>query len=210
MAARTQRFPRWSSRAATIHAAGPYYCPNVRIDSRAVATNCPPHGAFRGFGAPQSIFAIERHMDKIAAALRLTPEELRRRNFLHKGQTTATGQTLREDVDLHGLLDRALRESDYHAKRERFARENPGSRIKRGMGFATFFHGAGFTGSGERYLASVAGVEATPEGIVRVMAASTEIGQGTNTILTQIASETLRHHYERVDDRAARYGQRTK
>ena len=183
---------------ATIHAAGPYDCPNVRIDSRAVATNCPPHGAFRGFGAPQSIFAIERHMNKIAAALGLTPEELRRRNFLHKGQTTATSQTLREDVDLPGLLDRALRESDYHAKRERFARENPGSRIKRGMGFATFFHGAGFTGSGERYLASVAGVEATHEGIVRVMASSTEIGQGTNTILTQIASETLRLPYERV------------
>ena len=60
---------------ATIHAAGPYYCPNVRIDSRAVATNCPPHGAFRGFGAPQSIFAIERHMNKIAAAL-----DLRRRS----------------------------------------------------------------------------------------------------------------------------------
>jgi CO/xanthine dehydrogenase Mo-binding subunit len=183
---------------ATIHAAGPYYCPNVRVDSRAVATNCPPHGAFRGFGAPQSIFAIERHMNKIAAVLGLTPEELRRRNFLHKGQTTATSQTLREDVDLAGLLDRALRESDYHAKRGRFARENPGSRIKRGMGFATFFHGAGFTGSGERYLASVAGVEATSEGIVRVMASSTEIGQGTNTILTQIASETLRLPYERV------------
>src|SRR5260370_42458005 len=49
----------------TIHAAGPYYCPNVRIKSKAVATNMPPHGAFRGFGAPQSIFALERHLDKV-------------------------------------------------------------------------------------------------------------------------------------------------
>ncbi len=53
----------------TIHAAGPYFCPNVRIKGKAVATNVPPHGAFRGFGAPQSIFALERHMDKVAVAV---------------------------------------------------------------------------------------------------------------------------------------------
>ena len=57
----------------TIHAAGPYFCPNVRIRGRAVATNAPPHGAFRGFGAPQSLFALERHMDRVAAAAGLTP-----------------------------------------------------------------------------------------------------------------------------------------
>src|SRR5215208_2125727 len=59
----------------TIHDAGPYSCPNVRIRSRAVATNVPPHGAFRGFGAPQSIFALERQLDKVAAAVNLSPEE---------------------------------------------------------------------------------------------------------------------------------------
>ncbi len=69
----------------TIHAAGPYSCPNVRVRSRAMATNAPPHGAFRGFGAPQSIFAIERHMDQVARAVNLTPEEIRRRNFIHNG-----------------------------------------------------------------------------------------------------------------------------
>ena len=57
----------------TIHAAGPYRCDHVRIRSTAVATNSPPHGAFRGFGAPQSIFALERHMDKVAQAVGLTP-----------------------------------------------------------------------------------------------------------------------------------------
>ncbi|MFL6230339.1 MAG: xanthine dehydrogenase family protein molybdopterin-binding subunit, partial [Pyrinomonadaceae bacterium] len=71
----------------TIHAAGPYFCPNVRINARAVATNSPPHGAFRGFGAPQSIFALERHMDKIARALDLSPEEFRRRNFVRENET---------------------------------------------------------------------------------------------------------------------------
>ena len=100
----------------TIHAAGPYDCPNIRIRSQAVATNAPPHGAFRGFGAPQSIFALERHMDKVAAAVGLTPEEFRRRNFIRKGKTTATGQVIHEDIDMPALLDRALAESDYAAK----------------------------------------------------------------------------------------------
>jgi CO/xanthine dehydrogenase Mo-binding subunit len=183
----------------TIHAAGPYDCPNVRISSQAVATNAPPHGAFRGFGAPQSIFALERHMDKVAAAVGLTPEEFRRRNFIRKGRTTATGQVIHDDIDMSALLDRALAESDYAARRERFARENPQNAIKRGIGFACFMHGAGFTGSGERYLASVVGIEATAEGRVRILASSTEIGQGTNTILTQIAAETLGVPYELVD-----------
>jgi CO/xanthine dehydrogenase Mo-binding subunit len=183
----------------TIHAAGPYYCPNIQVHSRAVATNAPPHGAFRGFGAPQAIFAVERQMDQVARAVNLTPEEFRRRNFLHQGQTTVTGQLIKEDVDLDGLLDRAFRESDYHAKRERFARENPGATVKRGIGFATFMHGAGFTGSGEVYLASVVDVEATKEGNVRILAASTEIGQGTNTVFSQIAADALGIGYDRIE-----------
>ena len=102
----------------TIHAAGPYSCENVRIKSSAVATNSPPHGAFRGFGAPQSIFALERQMDKIAGTLGLTPEEFRRRNFLKQGQTTATGQMIHEKVDMRKLLDRALKTTRYLEKRK--------------------------------------------------------------------------------------------
>ncbi|HEU4833436.1 MAG TPA: molybdopterin cofactor-binding domain-containing protein, partial [Pyrinomonadaceae bacterium] len=187
----------------TIHAAGPYVCPNVRIHSRAVATNVPPHGAFRGFGAPQSIFALERHMDKVAHTLGLTPEEFRRRNFIHEGETTATSQVIRERVDMDHLLTRTLQLSDYHAKRERFAQENRNSNggfgKKRGIGFATFMHGAGFTGSGEVYLQSVVSAEATAEGTVRILAASTEIGQGTNTIFSQIASEALGLDFESIE-----------
>lgn len=187
----------------TIHAAGPYVCPNVRIHSRAVATNVPPHGAFRGFGAPQSIFALERHMDKVAHAVGLTPEEFRRRNFIHEGETTATSQMIRERVDMDHLLTRALQLSDYHAKRERFARENQLSNgrfaKRRGIGFAAFMHGAGFTGSGEVYLQSVVSAEATSEGKVRILAASTEIGQGTNTIFSQIASEALALDFDSIE-----------
>jgi CO/xanthine dehydrogenase Mo-binding subunit len=183
----------------TIHAAGPYFCPNVRIRSKAVATNFPPHGAFRGFGAPQSIFALERQMDQIAKALGLTPEEFRRRNFVKEGETLAVGQLVREKIDLSGLMDRALELSDYHAKRERFAEENPRRAVKKGIGLASFLHGAGFTGSGERYMASLVGAEATPEGQVRVLAASTEMGQGTTTVFSQIAAEALGVDYDLIE-----------
>src|SRR5580698_1619115 len=107
-----------------IHAGGPYYWPSIRIRAKAVATNAPPHGAFRGFGAPQSLFALERHMDRIAQVVGLSPVEIRRRNFLQPGQTTTTGQTVNEPIDLSKLLDRALELSNYHAKKENFARRN--------------------------------------------------------------------------------------
>ena len=175
----------------TIHAAGPYSCPNVRIRSRAVATNTPPHGAFRGFGAPQSIFALERHLNRVAAFVGLTPEELRRRNFLEQGTTTATGQVIRDKIDLSALLDYALQQSGYHEKKRLFAQHNRMSSLKKGIGIAAFMHGAGFTGAGEKQLASVVGVEATEEGKVRILSASTEIGQGTNTIFAQMAADAL-------------------
>jgi CO/xanthine dehydrogenase Mo-binding subunit len=182
----------------TIHAGGPYYWPNIRIRGKAVATNMPPHGAFRGFGAPQSIFAMERHMDRIAQVVGLSPAEIRRRNFLQPGQTTTTEQTIREEINLGKLLDRALDLSDYTAKKTRFAQENKSGPIKKGMGIAAFLHGAGFTGSGERYLASVVGVEGCADGGVRVLVSSTEFGQGTNTVLCQIAAEALGLPYDDV------------
>jgi CO/xanthine dehydrogenase Mo-binding subunit len=157
-----------------------------------------PYGAFRGFGAPQSIFAVERHMDEIAASIGLDPIEIRRGNFLHVGDTTATEQLMKDPVIMDKLLDRALEESDYHARRARFARENPSSQVKRGIGISAFFHGSGFTGSGERNLNSLAGVDVTPEGKVRVLVSNTEFGQGTNTVLTQCAAEAIGIDYEDI------------
>ncbi|MGD0293398.1 MAG: xanthine dehydrogenase family protein molybdopterin-binding subunit [Terracidiphilus sp.] len=184
---------------ATIHASGPYFCDNIRIRSRAWATNLPPHGAFRGFGTPQTIFGIERHMDQIAKTVGISPDDVRRRNFLAQGKTTATGQEIRDAIDLPGMLDRALKVSDYKSKHLRFARENAASSvIKRGIGMASFMHGAGFTGSGERYLNSLVGLEADAAGHVTVLVSSTEFGQGTNTILSQIAAEALGLPYEDV------------
>jgi CO/xanthine dehydrogenase Mo-binding subunit len=183
----------------TIHAAGPYRCPNVRIRSRVVATNAPPHGAFRGFGAPQSVFALERHLDRVAEAVGLAPDEFRRRNFIQQGETIAVGQVIHEKVDMDRLMDRAFELSGYHEKHKRFEAENPGKMIRKGIGFASFFHGAGFTGSGEEHLASEVAAEATRDGRVRVMAASTEMGQGTNTIFSQIAGETLGIDQEQIE-----------
>jgi len=182
-----------------IHAGGAYYWPSVRISAKAVATNVPPHGAFRGFGAPQSLFALERHMDRIAQVVGLSAAEVRRRNFLRPGQATTTEQIVRDPIDLDKLLNRALELSDYRAKRELFAKENRAGTSRKGMGIAAFLHGAGFTGSGERNLSSVVGVEGCADGKVQVLVSSTEFGQGTKTVLCQIAAETLDLPYEKVE-----------
>ncbi len=180
-----------------LHAAGPYFCPNVHIDGKAILTNSVPFGAFRGFGAPQTIFACERHMDVIAAKIGMDPSELRRINLLRDGQTTATGQIIRahppsKGTDRVALMDAALDMADYKRKKLEYAEFNTRhSYLRRGIGLATFWHGAGFTGSGETYLKSKVHVAGIPDGRVEVRIASTEMGQGTTTIMTQIAAARL-------------------
>ena len=183
----------------SIHSAGPYTCDHTKILGRAVATNYPPHGAYRGFGNPQSFFALERHMEKVAKAVGVSSEEIRRRNFFREGDLTATQQVVNDRVDMRDLMDEALEAADYHAKQKRFAEENKGNPVKRGMGIAAFFHGSGFTGGGEKKMASIAGVEGTEEGNVRVLAASTEIGQGAKTIFSQIVADTLELPYDMIE-----------
>lgn len=174
-----------------IHSAGPYFCPNVKVRSYAVATNSPPYGAFRGFGAPQSFFALEKHIDDLAKESGLSPEEIRRNNFVADGLTSATSQVIKDGVDLNKLLDKAFKEIDYKSKRDTFTKENPNNHIKKGIGFSTFMHGSGFTGSGEKRMASVAAVEATNEGKIKILVSSVEMGQGKNTVLAQIVADTL-------------------
>ncbi|MGQ0702490.1 MAG: xanthine dehydrogenase family protein molybdopterin-binding subunit [Gemmatimonadales bacterium] len=175
-----------------IHAGGPYRCDDLRIQGRAVFTNTPPNGAFRGFGAPQTQFAIEVHLDRIADALGLDPVTIRRRNALRPGDTTVTGQVLREDASAHLVLEEAVRRSDFLARRERYRGTS------RGIGLSLFYHGAGFTGSGERVLQSKARLVLTPTG-VQVAIGSTEIGQGTRTMHAQIVADALGIPYEQVE-----------
>lgn len=185
-----------------IHALGPYRCDNVRITARAVATNTPPNGAFRGFGAPQVAFAYEMQMEKIAAELGIDPLELRRMNMLREGDITATGQRLTLSVGSEDVLNTAIERSHYLDKRQAIEAENPRASNgdkRRGIGLSFFFHGAGFTGSGESRMKAQAGVEITAEGRPRILSGSTEIGQGTRTIFCQIVADELGVEFDDVD-----------
>ncbi|MBO0724888.1 MAG: xanthine dehydrogenase family protein, partial [Blastocatellia bacterium] len=184
-----------------IHSQGPYKCDNVRITARAVATNTPPNGAFRGFGAPQVAFAYEMQMEKIAAELGLDPLELRRINMLREGDITATGQKLNWSVGSEDVLNAAVERSDFVEKRRAISSNNngPNGSKRRGVGLSFFFHGAGFTGGGEAKMKALAGVEITSEGRARVLSGSTEIGQGTRTIFCQIVADELGIHYDDVE-----------
>lgn len=178
------------SRAA-IHAAGPYSCPNVRIRGRAMATNTPPNGAFRGFGAPQSQFGAELMVEHVAEALGVSSIDLRRKWMLRAGDTTATGQRLTESVGAELVLDAALRNAPPVA-----VPATPW--LRHGRGVSLVYHGSGFTGSGEEHLSSKVAVECTAEGEFRVLTAQTEMGQGTNTILAQIAADNLGVPFDEV------------
>jgi CO/xanthine dehydrogenase Mo-binding subunit len=180
---------------ACIHAAGPYRCDHVRIRGRVMQTHTPPAGAFRGFGAPQSQFAVEAQMDRIADKLGLDPIVLRRKNLLRPGDSTATGQVLTSSVSAEEVLDRALAR---HAKVGKKHGLKPQKGVHAGTGVALFFHGSGFTGGGEVRLASRAGLELSKNG-VRLLVGSTEIGQGTRTMHAQIVCDALEIPYEWVE-----------
>jgi len=175
-----------------IHAAGPYRCANTRIRGRAMFTNTPPNGAFRGFGAPQTQFAMEVHMQRIAETLGLDPVKLREKNALRPGDLTATGQKLREDCSALQVLKEAVKRSGYRRKAKKYKGTN------KGIGIALFYHGSGFTGSGELKLASRAAVECTERG-VRLLVSSTEIGQGTRTMHAQIVADAMDIPYDQVE-----------
>ncbi len=178
------------SRAA-IHAAGAYSCPNVLIRARAVATNTPPNGAFRGFGAPQSLFAAELMVEHVAERLGIPSVDLRRKWMLRLGDSTATGQVLTESVGSELVLDAALKAAPP-------IRPSAHPTIRRGRGLSLVFHGSGFTGSGEKKLQGTIGFEALADGTFRILTASTEIGQGTKTIFCQLAADALGVGLEKV------------
>jgi CO/xanthine dehydrogenase Mo-binding subunit len=182
-----------------IHASGPYQCDHIRIRGRATMTNTPPNGAFRGFGAPQTQFAVEVHMDRIAERLGLDPVRLREQNALRPGDTTATGQRLGDDCSALMVLRDAVRKTDFRRRRR-------SSSPNRGIGLSLFFHGSGFTGAGEVKLASKASLALTPRG-VRILVASTEIGQGTRTMHAQIVADALGIGFDEVDVNAADTGE---
>ena len=190
------------TRTAT-HAAGPYDVLNVKIDCYAAYTNNVPAGAFRGFGVPQAAFAIESQMDILAEKLGLLPFELRRKNALRVGATTATGQVLRESVGLLETIDRVEEEIEKretsNVKREtsKSAIHNPQSAIRRGWGVACAYKNVGLGGGA----ADCAGaeVELTDDGRAIVRAGAAEVGQGLVGVLALVAAEELGLSYDSVE-----------
>ncbi len=188
---------------ATIHAGGPYDVAAVRIRGRAVMTNTPPNGAFRGFGAPQVEFAAETQLNRVAEAIGLSPLEIRRRNVYRLGGITPTQQVLRGGIAGEEVLERAAEASEFERIRARTAaarvERTPADRTARGIGLALAWHGAGFTGSGEARMGSTVGLELSAEGVVRILTAATEMGQGTRTIFPQLVAAELGLPFDDVE-----------
>jgi len=190
----------------TLHACGAYGWEQVLVEACAVATNTPANGAFRGFGAPQTLFAIERHLDAIAAKLGMDPLELRKRNLLKIGSIMPTGQVLKESVGVEKCVHIAEAESGYARKRKDLGAANAKHGKARGIGASVFLHGAGFTGSGEERLKGVVSVDLLAGGKLRVRSSSTEMGQGTETVFRQIAATGAQVAFEDVEVSVPRTG----
>ena len=187
------------SRAGAIHAAGPYRCDNIRIAARAMLTNTPPNGAFRGFGAPQTQFAVEVHMERIAEALGMDPVRLRELNVLRPGDTTATGQRLGEDCSALEVLRDGGASLGLPAQAQGATRAP--NRRHRAVAVLSRL-GIHRQRRGE---ARVARRSSSPPP-ARGSASSTEIGQGTRTMHAQIVADTLGVPYEQVEVAAADTG----
>jgi CO/xanthine dehydrogenase Mo-binding subunit len=175
------------SRAAT-HAVGPYEVPHVKVHGEAYYTNKIWAGAMRGFGVPQVNFAHEGQMDSLAKALGRDPLEIRMINALKPGSTTITGQVLNVSVGIRETLKR-IREAKERRERNREKDQTERSPwIKPGWGVASFFYGIGNTGSSNP---STAKVDVDEKGRITLYTGTADIGQGSDTVLTQIAAEAL-------------------
>lgn len=170
---------------SAVHATGPYLIPNVKVRSRMVYTNNSWSGAMRGFGVPQMAFAHESQMDLLAQALKIDPLEFRLKNCLRIGSETATSQTLMASVGIGETL-RKVKECRDKANHSREDPKRPF--IKRGVGVGSMWYGIGNTGIANP---STAQMEIDPNGEVRLCIGVADIGQGSDTVLLQIASEGL-------------------
>ena len=190
----------------TIVCTGPYEIPNVRVDVDGVYTNNPPSGAFRGFGAPQGLFAAEMQMSKLAEALGMDPVELRTKNLLRDGSLTAMGTPLPGGVHLVEVAEAcataagwARGESGWERPAAIAATTPPPKHLRRGIGIAAGYKNIGFSfGYQENCWAKV---ELQGEGKIEdavVYIGSSEVGQGTHTAIRQMAAEALKLPVERV------------
>lgn len=173
-----------------IGAAGVYNLENLRVYGAIMLSNTVPTGAFRGFGAPQTIYGIERHLAHIAKDFGYNELEYKEKYFVKQGDSTATGGLFREPVILEQMIEEMDRRSDYRNKVEAY--KNQSGRYRKGIGMSIFLHGCGFTGSAEKdFIKSKAALYKDADGKIEVRVANTDIGQGLRTTFAKIVSEVL-------------------
>jgi CO/xanthine dehydrogenase Mo-binding subunit len=172
-----------------VHACGPYRLPHARVDARVVRTHTVPCGAFRGFGEPQVVFALESALDELAERLGRDPLDLRRHNALREGDETITGHRLRSSVGFSDVLDQVAASAVWARKRAEFKRDT--GTVRRGLGLAACYYGVGLGAMGKHLNPAAASVVVAADGSVSVAVGTTEIGQGMVTVLSQIAAEAL-------------------
>ena len=170
-----------------VHASGPYRVPHVKNDARAVYTNDTPAGAFRGFGVPQAAIAHEALFDDLAERAGLDRLEFRHLNALRAGDTTPTGQILQASVGLVACLD-ALRPSWQVQLAEAAAFNASARTTRRGVGIGCMWYGIGNTGLSNP---STMRLTLARDGTLTFWNGAVDIGQGSTTVLTQIAADAL-------------------
>ena len=190
----TGAYASWGPTVANrvpVHAAGPYVVPAVRATTRAIYTNGPIGGAFRGFGVPQAAIATEALIDDVAEQLGIDRLDIRLRNALRAGSPTATGQILTASAGLAPCLE-ALRpawdEALADAGRQNEERRATASPSRRGVGIAAMWYGIGNTSLTNP---STIRIGLRADGSYVLFSGAQDIGQGSDTILTQIAADAL-------------------
>jgi CO/xanthine dehydrogenase Mo-binding subunit len=177
----------------TVHAAGPYRCDNIHVDSLAAATNKLPCGAYRGFGQPQVAFAQESMIDEIAKKLNKDPIEYRKEIALRSGDTTATGQVLDESSAMLDSIEAAVSK-----KEEVGFLTGSDAEYFYGTGVSCVFYGVGLGGAGRHLDRAGAFVEIFNDASVNVSIGNIDMGQGAETVISQIAASALGCKYEDV------------
>ncbi|MCL1880144.1 MAG: xanthine dehydrogenase family protein molybdopterin-binding subunit [Actinomycetia bacterium] len=174
-----------------IAAPGVYNVPNLRVNGQALRTHTVPTGAYRGFGAPQTFFAIERLLDHIAADLGQEPIDFKLAHLVKQGDATSTSGLYHFPVPLPQMVAKVMAASDFRSKRTAWAQPQSG-RVRKGIGIALWFHGAGFTGAGERdHIKAVVRLRKLADGSVEVLGSNTDIGQGIKTTFAKIVANEL-------------------
>lgn len=185
----TGAYSSWGPTVAVrvpVHASGPYRIADYRAEARAVHTNGPVSGAFRGFGVPQATIVQEQLFDILADKAGIDRLEFRRRNALRDGQTSVCGQTL-SSVGISACFD-ALTDPWKAACDAARAANAQGGSLRRGVGVAACWYGCGNTALPNP---STIRLGLTPEGRLCLHQGAMDIGQGSNTVITQICADAL-------------------